>query len=429
MTKEARTRRAAPPGRNTGEPGSGEAASAAPPFPAPARLADAAVPPEVLARLERIAPEIARTREAVAEGRPAGESEERLERFAQREREKRTAALKASRRAVADTDAALERVLGKDDILLIGFLLAGLHAARSVGRIRIDTPEGTRHGTGFLVSPSMVLTNNHVLGTEGEAVGARIDFETFGITGEPLSTTTCDLDPGRLFFTSEELDFSVISLVDTPAAHVSTARLGWHPMVGQEGKIRIGDPVNIIQYPGGQLKSVVLHNSNLMHLENDSDLHPFCWYTSDTERGSSGAPVFNNRWEVIGVHHKSIPKTDENGNILATDMTIMTREEFRRNPDRALFWANEGTRTSRIVDALGKWTPPTDDTRMARDKLLALWKSARLRNLGQDAAREGARDEYSPTSARAGAEALASAPVRLEGAGSTINLHFHFSKA
>ena len=65
--------------------------------------------------------------------------------------------------------------MGKDDILLIGFLLAGTHAARSIGRIRISASGGTKHGTGFLVSPGMVLTNNHVLGSPEEAAAAAHD--------------------------------------------------------------------------------------------------------------------------------------------------------------------------------------------------------------------------------------------------------------
>lgn len=397
-----------------------------------ARIADADVPAEVLSRLAEIEPDFARTRKAVAEGRPGRESQERVDMIRQREAakraiegeeaRKRTSEILASRRATEATVAAYERVLGKDDILLIGFLFAGMHAARSVGRIRLQLREGMRLGTGFLVSPTMVLTNNHVLASPGEAAPAEIDFEALNIVGQPRSTTVCDFDPDRFFFTSEKLDITIVALAETPKVRAATAGLGWHPMVGQEGKIRIGDPVNIIQYPGGKLKSVVLHNSNLMHLQNEGELHPFCWYTSDTERGSSGAPVFNNRWEVIGVHHRSIPKTDASGNILGTDLKPMTRAEYEANPDAALFWANEGTRTSRIVTALKDWTPPGDAMIELRDGLLALWERSKLRNLGQDEAREGARSEQ----AASPAQEAAAVPLRLDGGGpTTINLHIH----
>lgn len=70
---------------------------------------------------------------------------------------------------------------------------------------------------------------------------------------------------------------------------------GWHVLLAIQGKIRVGDPVNIIQHPHGEEKAVVVHNSHFLHLENGTNSEQFCWYSGDTEKGSSGAPVFNNR--------------------------------------------------------------------------------------------------------------------------------------
>jgi endonuclease G len=34
----------------------------------------------------------------------------------------------------------------------------------------------------------------------------------------------------------------------------------------------------------------------------------FIYYTTDTEPGSSGAPVLNDQWQVVAIHHKAVPK-------------------------------------------------------------------------------------------------------------------------
>ena len=40
---------------------------------------------------------------------------------------------------------------------------------------------------------------------------------------------------------------------------------------------------------------------------------------TDTERGSSGSPVFNNDWKVIALHHAG--KTEEDGGLVINPAT------------------------------------------------------------------------------------------------------------
>jgi V8-like Glu-specific endopeptidase len=63
-------------------------------------------------------------------------------------------------------------------------------------------------------------------------------------------------------------------------------------------------------------------------------------YRSPTDPGSSGSPVFDNKWELIGLHH-------------AGSMQMQ-----RLDDKPGLYAANEGIRLSAIVAALGE-TPPT----------------------------------------------------------------------
>ena len=61
----------------------------------------------------------------------------------------------------------LERVIDKSDFLDANFMEIGLAMARFVGRINIRSESGRTigYGTGFMVSPRLLLTNNHVLGS------------------------------------------------------------------------------------------------------------------------------------------------------------------------------------------------------------------------------------------------------------------------
>jgi N-acetylmuramoyl-L-alanine amidase len=62
-----------------------------------------------------------------------------------------------------------------------------------------------------------------------------------------------------------------------------------------------GDLVNIIQHPEGRSKEIVIFNNELGKLHRD-----FLVYESDTQPGSSGSPLFNNRWELIGLHRAAL---------------------------------------------------------------------------------------------------------------------------
>jgi endonuclease G, mitochondrial len=379
----------------------------------PATLTDAKIPKDVLARLDRVHGHILRVKGAISRGRAVPtETDDRLEKFAEREQLLRQIEpIRHAARATADLEPLRERVIGSDDILRIGFLARGMLAARSVARLTVLG--GVEHGSGFLVSPDALITNNHVLPDASRAYATEVEFELHDANGNVSEIRRCVLAPERFWFTDPKLDFTLVALSETPDAVSCTADLGWHPMIGQQGKIRIGDAVNIIQHPGGRPKSVVLHNSNLLHLENESDLAPFLWYSSDTEPGSSGAPVFNKHWEVIGVHHRSVPRTNSAGELLDENGQLIPRTEFLRDPDRAVWIANQGVRTSRIVSALTDAGFDQESHSRFRDALLQRWEGSRLRNQGQAAAVHSLETNPAAESHRAGSATVVSGPVTI----------------
>jgi endonuclease G len=75
-------------------------------------------------------------------------------------------------------------------------------------------------------------------------------------------------------------------------------------------------------------------------------LESFLHYQIDTSPGSSGSPVFNDQWEIVGLYHSGVPRKDESGGILAVNGEPWTHAMGEHRID----WvANEGVRISRII--------------------------------------------------------------------------------
>lgn len=264
-----------------------------------------------------------------------------------------------------------ERKLGRTtDFVSVEFFEQGLRAAEAVGRI--ETP--VSFGTGFLVGMDLALTNNHVLDSEAFAEGSNLVLDAEeNRFGDPKQMQVFRFRPDRFFATDRELDFTFVAVEPHSDEGAALADYGHHPLIAGEGKIRVGDSVNLVQHPGGGPKHVVVHNSQLVFLANDIAEDAFCFYSSDTDEGSSGAPVFNNRWEVIALHHASVPKTNDKGKLVDRHGRVLGVDRARVSPEEIVWISNEGVRVSRLVRRFRELE--LDAGRSAlRDELLALWE-------------------------------------------------------
>ena len=64
--------------------------------------------------------------------------------------------------------------------------------------------------------------------------------------------------------------------------------------------MRRGAALNIIQHPAGEVKQIAIRRNDFVGpLDGDSNRFT---YLTDTLPGSSGSPVFNDDWEVVGLH-------------------------------------------------------------------------------------------------------------------------------
>ncbi|MGE2731259.1 endonuclease [Mycolicibacterium vaccae] len=241
----------------------------------------------------------------------------------------------------------LERLLGRNDLIDVGFLERGYHASRSVGRITIRSAGGglEGYGTGFLISSRLLLTNNHVLGSVDESVNSYVEFDyQAGVDGAPLVPAAFALAPQEFFCTDKELDFTVVAVTARNPHGQELAHYGWLRLMAAEGKAIVGELMNIVQHPNGEPKQLALRENKLVDV-----LDLFLHYETDTAPGSSGSPVFNDQWEVVALHHSGVPKRDANGDYVADDGSRWTPA---MGEGRLQWIANEGVRISRVLAAL-----------------------------------------------------------------------------
>lgn len=249
-----------------------------------------------------------------------------------------------TRAAEPDRDALLERIIGASaDLCAVSFLPRGARAAAPVARISVE--DGGRAlplGTGFLASPRLLMTNNHVLPDAGAAATVVVEFGAeVDVDNLPLPPVRYRLAPEVLFLTDPHLDYSLVAVMPGADGRVPGELFGWEHLVAQRGKIVIGEPVNIVGHPSGRLKEISVRNNRVL-----DQLEDFLHYETDTEPGNSGSPVFNDQWEVVALHHSGVPRRDEQGQVLRRDGRVWAAGDG----DDAIDWvANEGARISAVL--------------------------------------------------------------------------------
>ncbi|MGL4648500.1 MAG: trypsin-like peptidase domain-containing protein, partial [Caldilineaceae bacterium] len=194
----------------------------------------------------------------------------------------------------APPDAAnLEKIIGDRSTLLpIAFLEIGVERARAVARI--VTAAG--NGTGFLISDgaggALLITNHHVLPDAATAAASPVQFNVQQ-TRDGLDTPpdVYAQDPAAGFATSKEDDWSAVRMVGDPAAR-------WGLLPCNPDPVAKETFLNIIQHPGGGPKQIAIYRNTVVYADAR-----VVQYLTDTLPGSSGSPCFNDRWEVVALHH------------------------------------------------------------------------------------------------------------------------------
>lgn len=189
-----------------------------------------------------------------------------------------------------------EMIQGTNNIMPVSFLEDGLKVSNAVGRIVFKenfVSAGVRGrkddalGTCFLVAPNLILTANHVVPKES------VVYAYFG-------DSICDLSSTPVA-ASEVWDYALIEVEFRKESKTIPNPVRIAEGIGKKGTITFSadEPVVIIHFPGGLDKKITLFESRIC----DADLcRDRLLYTTDTTPGSSGAPVINQFWNIIGLH-------------------------------------------------------------------------------------------------------------------------------
>lgn len=186
--------------------------------------------------------------------------------------------------SVADVQ---EKIIGENTLRHIYLLNLALEASKAV--VHLQLPKGA--GTGFMVAPDLLMTNNHVIASREEAEQTLCTFNyQLDINGKECSVQTSEVLPESAFYTNPELDYTIVSLKNLPPFG--------SPLILKSKQMRRDDRVAIIQHPGGHLKKISMQNNFVAYADAN-----VVQYTTSTLPGSSGSPVFDDDFQVIAIHH------------------------------------------------------------------------------------------------------------------------------
>ena len=197
---------------------------------------------------------------------------------------------------------------------------------------------GEANGTGLLLDERHLLTCRHVLEarepTEDKPDAPDLTLQVqgtrvaFSYLSGPKPIVTIGVT--QMVASDAGLDYAVLSLDTAVPQRVPSLFLGALPQITNEQAF----VVNILQHPGGKPKRLAMRNNAVARIDDN-----LIAYWTDTDYGSSGAPVFDDSWRVVAVHRAY---EERNG---------------LQYLGRSVGGANIGSRITKIVDDLRAKAP------------------------------------------------------------------------
>jgi len=186
--------------------------------------------------------------------------------------------------------AIFEKIIGENTLKDVAFLKRGLDVARAVVYIEVVNQWS---GTGFMIGTSLLITNNHVIPNKDILKNTVFRFN-YQLTVDGAMDISKDYraKPEGLFYTNKDLDYTIVEPDENPGHE-------WGFLTLTKKFAAIKDSrVNIVQHPAGLPKQISMQNNFVAYA--DSRL---VQYYASTMGGSSGSPVFNDKWQIVALHH------------------------------------------------------------------------------------------------------------------------------
>lgn len=265
-------------------------------------------------------------------------------------------------------DFAYERAIGNNDSLYSNFIELIALTKRKVARIVIkENQKRIGFATGFMVSKNLMLTNWHVFQTREMATTSEAHFfYEYDTLGHPIDPVIFKIDDSK-FYNNKELDYCFVGIAPMDVKNeYSLENIGYlylDKLIGKIGEVGV-EKLNIIHHPLGDYKQLSIRENLFVGIDDIK-----IYYETDTAQGSSGSPVFNDQWQVVGLHHKSIAKMTEDGqHYLDKDDNKIPEYDGKIDITKVVWLKNEGIRISTILKHL-KENYPNDPIITAIEQL------------------------------------------------------------
>jgi V8-like Glu-specific endopeptidase len=215
----------------------------------------------------------------------------------------------------------LEKVFGFDTFNTYQWYKKGEARCLPVARIGRDSSKG--FGTGFLMegkslhkklaNEKVLLTNAHVVSRDPVANNGSLTVGEVVVIFEILDPKM-EFKVDEVFWTSDinNMDVSVLRFDKASQkkleALLKKNKVDMYPISTNMPSEVNKDRIYIIGHPNGGTLQLSLQDNTFLAFKD-----PFIHYRTPTVGGSSGSPVFNSNWELIGVHHAGDEKMEKLG--------------------------------------------------------------------------------------------------------------------
>lgn len=237
--------------------------------------------------------------------------------------------------SINDLTPLHEIVIGQDERLPVSFMERGLKASRSVGKVVVprvlngNREGGSSSGSGWIIANNLLITNYHVIEARDLRFESHATLDDFKAQASITSiwfdfvdweSSYSDYICPELVSFDQKLDYALLRLppLSSSDAKVPLSDWGFLTISRYIPTLIKGNRLNIIQHPQGGPKRFAIRSNyyvdNYSTVESPSRIR----YLTDTEPGASGSPIFNDEWQVVGLHHASVlvPETQYKGEVI-----------------------------------------------------------------------------------------------------------------
>jgi hypothetical protein len=174
-----------------------------------------------------------------------------------------------------------------------------------------------------------LMTNNHVLNENCLRSGE--SFELYKYKSNKTESKRIQMTDKNFVFTSEFIDVTFIELSDEIIKEINPYFL--KPSNRDNG---IDEPIQIFQFP---------NNTFSISFGKIKELHGFNYYHDvSTDKGSSGSPLLNEKYEVVGVHKSSIKEKNMNVAVKYSEIEFAIRTLYDNKEGYGLGKARESAK-------------------------------------------------------------------------------------